>query len=272
MPKSVKARRLSHMNVVVADFDASVRHFEDLFGGVFMKDLDGPNWHAYLVEIGGVIFEPFVPKNFMLHGRIGPHYLGVEYEADMDEARGAVADHGIRIMRDIVEAIHTDPFDGFGVDYEFFGGTFYGPDAKHVTTPTKPEGYWIDGHPIGFTGLKGYTHAVADIEAASRFLQSFLEARPQYTVDRPHLAARAVGLQVADDLVELVSPVGPGPLLDEMLRTGQGVRSTLFGVTDIERARAYFLGRGVRLVEGTAPGSFAIDPRDNLGLLFEFAK
>jgi hypothetical protein len=260
------------MNVVVADFEASVKHFEDLFGGVFLKDLDGPNWHAYLVEIGGVIFEPFVPKNFMLHGRIGPHYLGLEYEADMEEARAAVADHGIRIMRDIGEAIHTDPFDGFGVDYEFFGGTFYGEDAKHVTTTTKPVGYWIEGHPIGFTGLKGYTHAVADIEAASRFLQSFLMARPLYEAERPQLGARSLGLKVADDIVELVTPTGRGRLLDEMLQVGQGVRSMVFGVKEAAQARAYFEGRGVRLLPGTSPASFAIDPADNLGLLFEFAE
>ena len=51
----------------------------------------------------------------MLHGRIGPHYLGIEYEVDMAQARAAIADNGIRIMRDIVQAVHTDPFDGFGV-------------------------------------------------------------------------------------------------------------------------------------------------------------
>jgi hypothetical protein len=260
------------MNVVVDDFQGSVAHFEDLFGGVFMKDLDGPNWHAYLIEIGGVIFEPFVPKNFMLHGRIGPHYLGVEYEADMDEARAAVADHEVRIMRDIIEAFHTDPFDGFGVDYEFFGGTFYGEDAKHVTTPTKPVGYWIEGHPIGFTGLKGYTHAVADIEAASRFLQSFLGATPVFEADRPQLGARSIGLQVANDLVELVTPIGAGQLLEEMMKTGHGIRSTVFGVKDIERARTYFTERGLRLQPGTCPGSFAIDPKDNLGLIFEFSQ
>jgi hypothetical protein len=260
------------MNVVVADFAQSVAHFEDLFGGVFMKDLDGPNWHAYLIEIGGVIFEPFVPRNFMLHGRIGPHYLGVEYEADMTEARAVVAEHGIRIMRDIRDAFHTDPFDGFGVDYEFFGETFYGAGAKHVTTPTKPIGHWVDGHPVGFTGLSGYTHAVADIEAASGFLQGFLGATPVFEADRPLLGARSIGLRVADDLVQLVSPIGPGQLLDEMLATGQGIRSTVFGVIDLEHARRHFIGRGLELHPGTLPGSLAIDPRDNLGLRFEFVE
>ncbi len=271
MPRSIRARRASHTNVVIENLDASVKRLEDLFGGSFMMDMPGANWHACLIEVGGLIVELFEPKQFMLHGRIGPHYLGIEYEADMEEARAAVADHGVRIMRDIVEAIHTDPFDGFGVDYEFYGGTFYGPEAKHVTAHTKSAEHWR-AHPIGYTGLIGYTHAVVDIEAASRFLQSFLSAEPVYEVERKALGARAIGLRIADDICELVSPTDDGVLQREMMTTGHGIRSTVYGVADLAATRAYFEGRGVRLIEGTAPGSIAVDPRDNLGILFEFVE
>ena len=272
MKKSVPCRRLSHPNLVIENLEASVKHLENLFGASFVLDLPGPNWHACLIEVGGLILEMFEPKHFMLHGRIGPHYLGIEYEADMEAARAAVADHGIRIMRDIVEAIHTDPFDGFGVDYEFYGGTFYGPDATHVTTFSKPIEYWRDENPIGFTGRNGYTHAVDDIEAASKFLQSFLGAKPIYEAVRTGLGAKAIGLTVADDVVELVSPNGDGKLMREMLKTGHGVRSLVFGVKDVGQARGYFEGRGVPLIDGTAPGSFALAPEANLGILFEFAE
>lgn len=271
MVRSVRCRRVSHTNLVVEDLAASVALLEDVYGGSFMLDLPGPDWHACLIEIGGLIVELFEPKNFLLNSRIGPHYLGIEYEADMEEARAAVADHGMRILRDIGAAIHTDPFDGFGVDYEFFGGTFYGPDAVHVQKQAHPPEHWA-AHPLAYAGLIGYTHAVADIEAASRFLQSFLDAKPLYEADRPAIGARAIGLQVADDVCELVSPSGDGPLLRDMLRTGNGIRSTVYAVRDVAAARAYLEGRGLRVIPGTAPGAIAVDPRDNLGILFEFVE
>jgi catechol 2,3-dioxygenase-like lactoylglutathione lyase family enzyme len=271
MKRSVHCRKASHTNVVIENLEKSVRHLEDVFGGSFMLDLPGENWHACLVEVGGLIVELFEPKHFMLHGRIGPHYLGIEYEVDMAEARAAIADHGIRIMRDIVQAVHTDPCDGFGVDYEFFGGSFYGPDAPHVKTHTKSAAHWA-AHPIGYTGFAGYTHAVRDIDAASAFLQSFLGANPVYHAQRGNLNARAIGLQIADAICELVSPTGDGALMRDMMTTGQGIRSTVFGVASVAQTRAYLESRGMHVIDGTATGSIAVDPRDNLGVLFEFAE
>jgi hypothetical protein len=272
MAKSIRVRRYSHLNVVLEEYDASVKHLEDLFGAVFLLDLPGPNWHACLMEIGGAIFELFVPPHFMLNSRHGPHYLGIEYEVDMREAREAVASHNIRIMRDIVEAIHTHPADGFGVDYEFYGGSFYGPNFAHLTTPCKSAEYWRDEHPLGLTGIKGYTQTVSDIAAGARFLQSLLQAEPLYEQDRAGLAARAVGLQVSDVVVELLTPTGDGPLRREMEQVGQGIRSTVFRTRDINQARQYFTDRGVALIAGTAPASFAVPPTANLGILFEFSE
>jgi len=268
---SVRCKKASHTNIVIENLEQGVKHFEDVFGGSFMLDLPGDNWHACLVEIGGLIVELFEPKHFMLHGRIGPHYLGIEYEVDMEEARTAIADHGIRIMRDIGQAVHTDPMDGFGVDYEFFGGSFYGPDAKHVKAHTHSPEHWA-AHPIGYTGFIGYTHAVVDLEAASAFLQSFLGAQVLYEADRASLGAKAIGLQIADAVCELVSPSGDGILLREMMTTGHGIRSTLYGVNSVAQTRAYLQDRGLRVIDGTAPGSIAVDPRDNLGIRFEFAE
>lgn len=269
MTRSVRCRKASHTNIVVEDLDKTITHFEAVFGGSLMLDLPGEHWHACLIEVGGLIIELFEPTHFLLHGRIGPHYLGIEYEVDMEEARAAVADHGMRIIRDIGQAIHTDPFDGFGVDYEFFGGSFYGPDAPHVTTRTKTAEYWAS-HPVGFDGFIGYTHAVIDLAAACDFLKSFLAAEPVYEVERIALNARAIGMQVADDICELVSPVGEGELMRAMLTTGQGIRSTLYGVKQVAAARDYFERSGLRVIAGTAEGSIAIDPRDNCGILFEF--
>ncbi len=269
MTRSVHCRKTSHTNIVIENLEQCVRHFEAVFGGSFMLDLPGEDWHACLVEVGGLVIELFQPRNFLLHGRIGPHYLGIEYEASLDEARAAAAGHGLGITRDIGLAIHTDPRDGFGVDYEFFDGTFYGPEAAHVKTRTLPAEHWA-AHPLGYRGLAGYTHAVHDIDAAARFLQGFLGAEPVYEVRREALGARAMGLRIADATCELLSPVGEGALLREMMGTGQGIRSTVYAVADVEQARAWLQQNSLRVIDGTAPGSIAVDPRDNMGILFEF--
>ena len=272
MPTGVKVSRFSHMNIVVDGLDASVERMRELFGAEFLLDLPGPDWHACLIEIGNVIIELFAPSHFMLHSRNGPLHLGIEYVSDVDEARAAVAAHDVGIFRDIVAAIHTDPADGFGVDFEFYAGSFHENNPPVLTQPIKPLSYWRDEHPLGLTGQKGYTHAVADIVAASQFMQSLLYARPAYEVDRPELGARAVGLEVADGVVELLTPTGPGQLQSDMYRSGEGIRSTQFSVRDTEQTRRHFTDRGVSLIPGTTPGSIAVAPEENCGLLFEFAE
>lgn len=268
---SIRCRRVSHLNVVIENFDRSIEHLQTVLGGWFMMDLPGPHWHACLIEVGGHILELFEPPGFLLNSRHGPHVLGVEYEAEMTEVRAAVAARNIGIMRDVVAAIHTDPADGYGVDYEFFDGTFYGPDAPHVHQHSQSAEYWR-AHAMGYTGFVGYTHAVRDIAAASAFLKDFVTAEIAYEEDRPALGARAIGMRIADDVCELVSPTGDGALYREMMRTGEGIRSAVWGVADLARARDHLAGHGMRLIEGTAPGSIAIDPRDNQGILFEFVE
>lgn len=272
MPEGVRVSRISHMNLVIADFDASLARMRDLFDAEFLLDLPGPNWHAGLIEIGNVIIELFAPPSFMLNSRNGPHHLGIEFNSDVDEARTAAARHGVRIMRDIVAAIHTDPADGFGVDFEFYAGSFHRNEPPVLTQPIKPLAYWRDEHPLGVIGQKGYIHAVADIEAASQFMQSFLFARPVYEADRPEIGARAIGLEVADGVVELLTPTGPGKLQSDMYRSGEGILATVFNVRDIEQARGYFNEREITVIPGTVPGSFAVAPEENCGILFEFAQ
>ncbi len=267
--QGVRCRRVSHTNIVIENFDESIRFLEDVYGAWFMSDMPKELWHACLIEVGGLVIELFEPKNFLLHGRVGAHYLGIEYEADVIEARAAAADHGVGILRDVEVAFHSDPRTSLGVDYEFYGHTFYGPTATHITNHTKPPEYWRD-HPIGFRGLYGYTHLVADLEAASQFLQSFLHAKPAYEAAREALGARAIGLRIADDICELISPVGEGALLGNALTSSQGIRSTIYSVVDIDRTRKYLEGKGLRVIDGTCPGDIAVDPRDHLGIMFEF--
>lgn len=272
MPKSIHPVRVNHMNVVLEDFDTSVAHLHRLYGADFLADYPQREWHACLIEMGRVIFELLVPNAFLLNSRYGPHYLGIEYQADMDEVREVVAAHGIRIVRDIGLALHTHPADCIGISFEFYGGSFHDREWEPLGGPMKPAEYWRDEHPLGLTGLKGYTIAVPDVDAASRFLQSFLSAEPMYEAPRPAVSAHALGFPVADAVVEIITPSGSGSLQRHLHQFGQGIRSILFGVRDIGQARRYFTERGVDLVLGAAQDTFAVPAEANLGLIFEFSE
>ena len=273
MATTIRPIRVNHMNVVLEDFDAGLRHFEDLYGAEFLNDIPQPELHAGLFETGRVIFEMFVPRAYLLLARYGPHYLGLEYQADMAVVRQAIAERGIRIIRDIGVAVHTHPEDTFGVAFEFYGDYFHDrPAWKQTGRPMRSAAFWRDEHPLGLTGLKGYTLAVRDIRAASEFIQGFLGGEPVYEAPRDAIAGRAVGLQVADAVVELVTPTAEGVLERHLNRYGEGIRSTVFGVRDVEQARSYFAGRGVQLADGGAPGAFAVPAEANQGVIFEFAE
>ena len=93
-----------------------------------------------------------------------------------------------------------------------------------------------------------------------------------YEEPRPAVSGRAVGLELGDTVAELISPLGVGVIERYLARYGDGIRSTVFAVDDLDRAQQFFVERGIVLYPGDAPDSFAVAPKDNLGLLFEFSQ
>jgi catechol 2,3-dioxygenase-like lactoylglutathione lyase family enzyme len=264
---------MNHINAMVEDLEKGIDHLRDLYGAQFNLDLPGDQWHACLITIGGVMFEVFAPLQYLLHARFGPHYVGIEYQVpDADEARAEVLAREMRVIRELGVAIHVHPAEAFGVAWEFFGQSFQAdPPPVPYVEPLKPSDYWRE-HPLGYTGLKRYSVAVSDLESATKFFEEFLRATKIYDEARPDIAARAVGLTVDDTVAELLSPIGPGPIERYLARYGDGIRSTVFAVRDLDAVRSYFAGRGITLHPGDAPDTLAIAPEDNLGLLFEFSE
>ena len=270
MGQGIRPTHVNHMNVVLEDFDASVAYFQDVYGAVFLQDIAREEFHAGLIDIGGAMYEMFVPKAFLLNMRHGAHYLGIEYATDMEHARKVVAEQGIRIARDIDVAIHTHPDDCFGVSFEFYSA----PWAERVWPGTgrqlgKPE-YWRE-QAVGMAGQKAFTMAVHDLEAATRFILTFFDTELAYEEERPHIAARARGFQVGDSDIELLAPVGQGELSDHLRRYGQGIRSTVYHVKDVAQTRSYLRDRGIEVTAGSSPGSIAVPAHANLGVMFEFS-
>jgi hypothetical protein len=270
--KPIRALRVEHLNIVHEDYDATVDHYRRLFGGVVVFDRLQPTWHACLMVVGGVLFEIFVPNEFFLHTRYGPHYLGVEYHvADIAPVRKTLAARGIRIARDLDVAVHSHAADCHGVSLEFFDDSFH-DNEDLLDQPMPPAAYWRDEHPLGCTGLLGYTVGVADLANAQADFQAVLQHDVLYERRREVLGATGVGLLVGGAVLELVAPDGDGPLQQHLRAHGEGIRSTVFGVFDLDRARTYFAERGIDVVPGTAPDTFAIPAEQNRGVIFEFAQ
>ena len=266
---------MNHINAVVDGYDESVARFSDLYGAQVIMDMPRDEWHACLIVFGGaVIFELFAPHDDLLHARFGPHYVGVEYQVtDVDAAREAIIARGGRVLRELGVAFHAHPAECHGVAWEFYGDSFHAlPPPVAYLEPIRPVSYWSEDHPLGSTGLKRYSLAVEDMDAARGFLEGVLNGSLLYQEDRPAIGAQAVGVTLADTVVELLAPTREGLISRHVARWGDGIRSTVFQVKDLEVARTYFKGKGVELVAGDGPDTLAIRPQDNCGILFEFCE
>ena len=274
MAAPIECVHLNHINAMVEDYDAMVEGWKDIFGAQLILDLPGPDWHANLTTIGTVIFEMFVPHQTLLHSRYGPHYVGAEYVVtDVEAARAAVLGRGIRVARELGVAFHTYAGDSFGTSLEAFDKSFHSvPPPSPYLEPIKPMSYWRDEHPLGCTGLKRYSIGVRDLDAALDYYTNFLGGTRSYDAARPAIAANAVGIQLGDSVVELMTPTGDGPLLDHLNRYGDGIRSTVFAVRDIAQAQSYLESKGLTLHPGDADGALLLAAADNHGIIFEFSE
>jgi hypothetical protein len=275
MAAPITCLRMNHLNAVVDGYDASVGRLTDLYGAQVIMDMPRDEWHACLIVFGGaVIFELFAPHDDLLHARFGPHYVGVEYQVtDVEVAREAIVGRGGRVLRELGVAFHAHPAECLGVAWEFYGESFHSvPPPTPYLEPIRPVSSWRDEHPLGCVGLKRYSLAVADMDVAREFLEGVVDGALLYEEQRPAIGAKAVGIRLADTTVELLAPLEDGVLSRHVAHWGDGIRSTVFQVKDLDVAIDYFKTKSVELVPGDAPGTLAIRPQDNAGILFEFCE
>ncbi len=272
MPSPVRTIRVNHINLVLEDYDRVVAHLDRLFGGPIILDMPGELWHANLTDVGRVIIEFFAPKDFFLHTRYGPHFIGIEYQVeDLAAARETCASRGIRVARELGQAFHSNPADCHGVSLEMYEGYFH-DNNERLHQPMRSPEWWRDEHPLGLDGLRAVTVAVNDLATGVEDFQAVFENEVLYEEARPADGANAVGLKIADAVLEVVAAGGDGPLRQHLLAHSEGIRSAVFGVRDLDQARGYFAEHGVDLQAGSAPGRLAIPAEQNLGVIFEFAE
>lgn len=267
----IRCLEMQHINIAARDFERTMAHFTDVLGAQYVYDIPGPQWQAALVYVGGVLFELFVPDHFLLNGRYGPHYVGLEYQVcDLGATRRDLAARGVGLIRDIGIAIHTEPEACVGIAFEFYDHSFHN-EPFEWKEPLKPAEYWRRDHPIGYTGLKRLSVAVADHDAGLAFFRDTFVIDELYQEDRPSIAGRVTGFQMADTVVELISATGAGVIDRHLRRWGDGLRSVVFGVQDLDAAQAHFAGHGIELTPGDHSDALAIAPVDNRGVMMEFA-
>jgi hypothetical protein len=272
LPSPIRTVRVNHVNVVLEDHDTMIEHFDRLFGGRVVMDLPQTAWHACIMDVGRVLFELFAPDEFFLFTRYGPHFLGIEFQIeDLEAAREILAERGIRVARELGVALHTHPADCHGVSLELFEGYFHDNDEM-LQSPMQPAGYWRDEHPLGLTGLRGLTIAVTDLASARDDFEAVLAHEVIDEGPRPAVGATGVALQVGDAVLELLAPAGDGALRRHLFDHGEGIRSTVFGVRDLDQAGRYFRERRIELQPGAVPGAMAIPAEKNLGVIFEFTE
>ena len=74
---------------------------------------------------------------------------------DVEVARTALHQRGLRILRELGTAFHSDPVGLHGVSLECFGESFHAvPPPVEYLEPIRPIQHWADEHPLGCTGLK----------------------------------------------------------------------------------------------------------------------
>lgn len=75
-------------------------------------------------------------------------------------------------------------------------------------------------------GLKRYSVAVADLTAALDFYQEMFGVEVLYDDDSTSQSVRKTGVQLANTVVELLTPTGDGPIASHLQRYGDGLRSS----------------------------------------------
>jgi hypothetical protein len=264
---------VNHMNFAVDDFDEARYRLGQTVDAQFVMDIPRPEWHAGLVYFAGVIVELFAPTEGLLTSRYGPHYVGLEFQIpDVDEARTLLRDKGIRLVRDIGVAIHTHPADCHGIAFEFFNGNFHTDPDIPWDEPLAPRERWSEQHPMRIAGMGHYTLATADVAATSDFLRWFGGGEIGDAVAYPGANAEGRRVRLGDTIVEVVAPMGAGPMAEQLYRYGPGIRSLTLTVADVAAAEAHLHGLKVSVLSGDREGSIAFDASPTGGLRIELSE
>jgi catechol 2,3-dioxygenase-like lactoylglutathione lyase family enzyme len=274
----IPVETLIHVNQLLGDFEGANRFYQDVFAArEYMNSYhEGEERDASLFLIGDTCIELFSPRTeTSLLGRqlnrFGDCWHSWEWKVpDLAQAKAVLDDRGIRCGSYYPGAfLMTHPKDTHGMILELCPHDMANdPRLEPDWTPTP----WQE-HPMGIEGLDCVSVAATDMTAAVDFLVDLVGAEPLYEVDRPLVGGRAVGLQVADHVVEIIGATDPDARVGAYLAAvGARLRSIRFTVRDLSSVERHLASKGIGTVPGDFEGSLAIDPADNYGVLWQFTE
>jgi catechol 2,3-dioxygenase-like lactoylglutathione lyase family enzyme len=272
----VQVEKLIHVNQVLGDFEGANAFYQKVFGAVeYMNSYhEAEERDASLFVIGDTCIELFSPRTTTsLLGRnlerYGDSWHSFEWKVpDLDASRTALQERNVRITTDYPGGfLMTHPKDTHGVVLELCPVDMANDPRLEPGWDPSP---WRDG-PLGITGLEHLSVAVRDADAAVDFFTDLTGAPVAYR-DRVDGSARCHAVRFPDHVLQLAEPTGPGPVAEYIERYGPRLRKLTFTVRDPGSTRRHLDSHGVRVVDGDVAGSVAVDPRDNYGVLYEFAE
>lgn len=295
MSGPIAFRHYNHINQTVHDLDAAIRHVTHVLGGQFLwVTPPNPFTRACLVNFGGAVIElvekrkqiatepedgdycfwhsPGTTGFIMDWDRIGPAFVGCEFLVDDLPGATAIArEQGLRLFdQGQYQYFLTYADQCHGISFEVTDVNWYTrPSPDFYAEEMKDAAYWSDDHPLGITGYR-FSVAVKSHDGVTDFFGKLCGSTEVYREERPRLAAKALGVQMADVVVDFLAPTEPGPISAFIDRYGERIRALILTVKDVDTVRRYYEARQVPLVAGDVPGSIAIVPDQNLGVLYQF--
>lgn len=266
----LQIQRMNHINQVLADYDGAIDFYKKVFGAKLTFDgrqQFGP-YNNCIFYVGPVIIELFSPCDETGLGRIisrfGDTWQGVEFlTPNLDDSIAAVEARNLRIVdHNPGMWFFTLPSDCHGLCLEIVdpkGGTF--PEDHGETNP------------FGILGLKNLSVAVKDVDAAVAFYSDLVAGcKEEYREERPKIGGVAVGVHFGRETIEFISPTGDGPISEYIDKYREQIRGITFKVEDLGTVEKHLKASGLTAIEGDAPGTLAISPEQNYGVLYQFSE
>src|SRR5262249_2007869 len=253
-------RTLQHINFVVSDYPAAQDHFIRKFGAELNWELQIPNRpdavRSSLITLVPNLFEIFVPEPGSQNGIAkiyraqGPGFIGIEWGIDdLQVAKDALKEHGIRLRYEPKKRYYpgtwfvSEPDDLFGLALECYIGSWYTSELPERMKAVAPQSYWRKEHPLGIHGVRNFTVAVKDVDAAATRWQNLTGAAEVKCGPSADSAVRY--FEAANTAIGLLGAAADNGVGDYLKRRGESIYSVSFTVEDADRIAEHLTIRSV---------------------------
>lgn len=278
-----KLTKVFHVSHTVDDLDAAVAWYDDVFAPQLWQRSELFGTKLALLVVGDTVLMPMLPP---AGGRTGPsrfkdrfgqrlHSLALYVDEPVpliDHLRSLglylTGSAGTELTNPQDE-IWTQPRESPMV-FELFQARPSMNDPR-LEEPNWSSSYWRDEHPLGInTGWS--TVVTGDASAATRFFVDAFRGTVVHEADCAAYGTRSVFVRLSDEvLIEVAQPMADGTAAAADLAERATYHAVTFRVTDLARAAAHLVSKGVR-IESPAPGHLTLDPQDCFGVRFRMTE